>query len=71
MEVVPSGLELKDGVAAGVGYRDPGLRGDCLAWRGGAIIANVETSREMWIKKDEWATQAVAILRDRLMFGPL
>lgn len=79
MEVVPSSLETRGrglrgagGSTGGVaGYRDPGLRGDCLAWRGAAIIANVESSRDMWVKPEEWSLQGIALLRERLSFGPL
>lgn len=53
------------------GYRDPGLRGDHLAWRGGAIIASVESAKDMWMKQEEWAHYGVALLRERLSFGPI
>jgi len=42
---------------------------DAVSWRGGAILAAMETSQELWILRDEWIKFGVKIIRERSLFS--
>jgi actin-related protein len=40
-----------------------------LAWRGAAILARAETTRDMWLSAEEWKRCGPKILREKLPFA--
>jgi actin-related protein len=49
--------------------RDPLLDSRSLSWRGGAVAASLENSKDMWILRNEWQFTGVSLLRERLPFA--
>ena len=39
-----------------------------VAWRGGAVIAMLDYSQELWIEHHEWELFGVRLLRERTPF---
>jgi len=42
---------------------------DSVAWKGGAILAAMETAQELWIGREEWNRFGVKLLRERSLFS--
>lgn len=40
----------------------------CLSWRGGAILSQLETSKDMWITRFEWMDSGTRLLKERCAF---
>jgi len=40
-----------------------------LAWKGGAIVASLEASKDLWISAHEWSTGGDKYLKERAPFS--
>ena len=40
-----------------------------LTWKGGAILANLESTEELWIKRTEWQIGGFKVLREKAPFS--
>lgn len=40
-----------------------------LSWRGAAILAKAESTRDMWMTADEWKRYGVKLLREKAPFA--
>ena len=63
-EALPSMAPLQVEVQVNPREMDPRM----LAWKGGSVLARLESAREFWVTSKEWTHAGVRILRDRVPF---